>query len=296
MIRVKNLSKTYEGEKTLTIKNVSFMLKDTGLYFIKGESGSGKTTLATILGCMDDNFDGDVFFDEKSYKAMSKNEKSEFRLNNVGFSFQGGFMDGLCTVEDEVMKSFFGSALTKEERKDRLSKLLIYFELNNYQKRKINELSGGEKKRISLIKAIIKKPKLLIVDEPTAGLNEKLAHKTMSYLEKISSDSLVLVITHDDVDTSKFGLLEVKEKSAKLIDEPADIKKNKEKREGYRKIKLLSLIIQSFKTFIRHMKSAYPAIIAIMISLTSFGIALCMVDVLSQDLSAWVLQRLMNRQ
>lgn len=55
MIRVKNLSKTYEGEKTPTIKNVSFMLKDTGLYFIKGESGSGKTTLATILGCMDDN-------------------------------------------------------------------------------------------------------------------------------------------------------------------------------------------------------------------------------------------------
>lgn len=50
MIRVKNLSKTYEGEKTPTIKNVSFMLKDTGLYFIKGESGSGKTTLATILG------------------------------------------------------------------------------------------------------------------------------------------------------------------------------------------------------------------------------------------------------
>lgn len=278
MIRVKNLSKTYEGEKNPTIKNVSFMLKDTGLYFIKGESGSGKTTLATILGCMDDNFDGDVFFDEKSYKAMSKNEKSEFRLNNVGFSFQGGFMDGLCTVEDEVMKSFFGSSLSKEERKDRLSKLLIYFELNNYQKRKINELSGGEKKRISLIKAIIKKPKLLIVDEPTAGLNEKLAHKTMSYLEKISSDSLVLVITHDDVDTSKFGLLEVKEKSVKLIDEPADIKKDKEKREGYRKIKLLSLIIQSFKTFIRHMRSAYPAIIAIMISLTSFGIALCMVD------------------
>lgn len=84
MIRVKNLSKTYEGEKNPTIKNVFFMLKDTGLYFIKGESGSGKTTLATILGCMDDNFDGDVFFDEKSYKAMSKNEKSEFRLNNVG--------------------------------------------------------------------------------------------------------------------------------------------------------------------------------------------------------------------
>lgn len=65
-------------------------------------------------------------------------------------------MDGLCSVEDEVMKSFFGSSLSKEERKDRLSKLLIYFELNNYQKRKINELSGGEKKRISLIKAIIK--------------------------------------------------------------------------------------------------------------------------------------------
>lgn len=278
MIQVMHVSKRYEGERKNTLSDVDFSLPSTGLYFLMGESGSGKTTLASIIGGMDDAFDGDVLFEGRSLKEMSKKEKSDFRLENIGFSFQGGFLDGKSSVHDEVMKALLGKTWAKEEKERKIKEILEWLDLSGFEKRKIGELSGGEKKRVSLARAMVKEPRLLILDEPTAGLNPKLREKVMAKIRLIGEGHLVILITHDKVETKGAGLIRVKDRKATLIQEPRDKKLSKKGDEENKKISFLSVLIQSLKTFFRHFSSSGPSILAITISLTAFGIALFLIS------------------
>lgn len=277
MIEVRNISKKYDGEEKKTLSNVSFVLPDTGLYYIVGESGSGKTTLATIIGCMDDEYEGEVLFNGKAYTDMNAKEKARFRLLNIGFSFQGGFLDPKATVHDELVKTLIGYEICSSEKDKRIRELLRYFEISGLENRKISELSGGEKKRVSLARSMVRNPNLLILDEPTAGLNPALRSKTFSKIRKISENSLVLIITHDKIDSRGAGLIKVQDGKAVLVQNPIDRTKKKKIIKNS-KINILSLFVQSVKTFFKHFSSSGPAMLAITISLTAFGIAMLLVE------------------
>lgn len=275
MIRIVGLSKKYEGETSYVFKNVNLLLPDVGLIYINGKSGSGKTTLASIIGCMDDDYEGSIYYDSLKYKNMDNDEKSKFRLDHVSFCFQGGFMDGRNKVKDELIKSMCGMKESDKKKMDLIKRYLRKFELSGYENYKIDELSGGERKRISLIKAIIRDSDVLIVDEPTAGLNPKLAKKTMGMLKEASNQSLVLLITHDRIDIDN-NIIELNDGivTFKKKDEPEKIISRQTKNK---KINHFSLLVQSIHTFFRHIKSSAPATFATTISLTCFGIALSLV-------------------
>lgn len=278
MIEIRNVSKIYEGEKKKTLSNVSFTLPDHGLYFLMGESGAGKTTLASIIGGMDDSFEGDVIFEGKSLKEMSKDEKSGFRLRNIGFSFQGGFLDSKSTVHDELMKAMLAKVMSKEDKERKIKEILSWLEISGFEKRKIGELSGGEKKRVSLARAIVKEAKLLILDEPTAGLNPRLREKVFKGIIDMSRHTLVLLITHDKVSTRGYGLIKVRNGKAMLVQEPYPRKTSIIKKEKEKKISFWSVLIQSLKTFFHHFSASGPSMLAITISLTAFGIALFLIS------------------
>lgn len=278
MIEVRNVSRRYPGEPRDALSNASFSLPSKGAYLLVGPSGSGKTTLASILGLMDDGYRGEVLFDGQSYRSMDASRKALFRLSRVGFSFQGGFLDPKNTVEDELLKALSGAPLDREEKRRRVAEELLFFEMGSYAKRKVGGLSGGEKKRISLARAWIRKASLVILDEPTAGLNPALAEKVFDRIRSLAEDALVLVITHDAIDSRGFGKIVVNDGKATLVQDPWPRREAEGKKAESGRVSFGALLWLSFKTFLRHFQSAGPAMMAIVIALTSFGIALFLVD------------------
>lgn len=277
MIRIVNLKKRYDGEIVDTLKDVSLSLPDVGLVYLVGPSGSGKTTLATIIGCMDDEYDGRVSYDGIEYESMSSSERSSFRLRHVSFSFQGGFMDGSSTVNDELMKAMVGLDGTKEEKNDRIGRILRCFDLGGYERCKIATISGGERKRVSLAKALVRDCDMVIVDEPTAGLNPEIAERTMELLRKKSKDCLVLVITHDEIDATDCMVLRMNDGKVEIEDCLADKDRKVKTVEKKKRIGPSSLLMQSMKTYLRHFKRSLPSMIATTISLTCFGMSLSLI-------------------
>ena len=162
-----------------------------------GCSGAGKSTFASILAGMDDDFSGRVESFGWRLDECDSNQLSAYRAQVVGLAFQDGFLEESCRPWEEVSKPLLALGESRHRAVEESRELLVRLGLEKVLDRHISELSGGERKRVALAKVMVKRPKLLIVDEPTAGLNEQLAHRVMAELRGASSKDLVIVITHE---------------------------------------------------------------------------------------------------
>lgn len=206
MIELRDISKTYKlkkGLKTEALKNVSLKLPDTGLVFIVGKSGSGKSTLLNIISGIDKEDSGEIIVDGKSLKKFKSKDYDYYRNKYIGFVFQEFNLIDEYNVYDNILISL------KLQRKhydiEDCDKLLSYLGLSNLKNRKINELSGGEKQRVSIARALIKNPMVLMCDEPTGSLDIINSEQIFNILKKISKTRLVLVVSHDIENAKKYG-------------------------------------------------------------------------------------------
>lgn len=273
MIEIKNLKKTYEGEKhpTLDIEHLSF--PDTGLYFLLGKSGAGKTTLACLIGGMDNDYQGEIKVFGKVLKNLSLNQLSDYRALHIGFAFQGEYLDYQNTVEKEILKPF--DIVYRAKKSAYLKDLLDALEMTPLRKRKINTLSGGERKRVALLKALIKKPSIVILDEPTAGLNENLAKKVLLLLKEIAKETLLLVITHDLSLTE--GENSIRLENGRVVEECIRAKVETKRRFQNRLKKnnfihrFWCILLSSFSSFLQNLKKVGPASFAMATAITIAG-------------------------
>lgn len=271
MISIKNLIKRYDGEKKNTLNSISVDIPSKGLFFLLGNSGAGKTTLVSLIGGMDNSFEGSIKVNDIELKGKTNDELADYRKEFISFSFQNGFLDLNETVLNEIKKPL---NLLDIEYEKYLNYLLNIFELKGYENRKIKTLSGGERKRVSLIKALIKRSPIIILDEPTAGLNDKLSIIVFNELRKLAQNSLILVITHDieyvkDDDYLKLSDGKIKEERIKGI---CKIIKDKEKKNRDSKIvRVFSLISMVFKNFFNNLKSISPSCLAMALAITIAG-------------------------
>lgn len=278
MIELKNVSKRYPGEKRWAVENIDLMLSDTGIVFIFGPSGAGKTTLVSLIGGMDREFEGNIESCGKNLGSLSNKELADYRLENVGFSFQNGYLDDKNTVLEEVSKplTLFGG--NKKTAESRARSELSSFGLEGFEGRKIAELSGGERKRVSLARATVCRAPVLIFDEPTSGLNDSLAQKVFDAIVKLSESSLAIVITHDPSFLSLGRVIEMRD--GRIVGDSGTEKKNSPsapKREPYSKLsRILSFFLVSVKYFFRSIKSLNIAcfVMAIAITVAGFSILL----------------------
>ncbi len=199
MIELKEVSKIYRSKKsvdTLALKNVSLTLEDKGMVFILGKSGSGKSTLLNLLGGLDKPSSGEIFIQGKSMKDFTEKDFDRYRNSFVGFVFQE-----FNLLEDYNVYENIELALALQQKKDEnhfIHHLLTSLDLEGLEKRRINELSGGQKQRVAIARALVKRPKLLLCDEPTGNLDQKSGQEIFTILKEISKQNLVVVVSHDE--------------------------------------------------------------------------------------------------
>ena len=199
MIKLDNVSKTYISktkQEVHALNGVSFELGSSGMVFILGKSGSGKSTLLNLLGGLDKPSQGDVTVDGVSMKDFSPMDYEAYRNGYVGFIFKEYNLLEDFNVKDNVALAL---QLSKGENIDeKVADALQQVELNDeYLTRHVNELSGGEKQRIAIARAIVKDSKLILADEPTGNLDSMTGESVWNILKKLSRTKLVVVVSHD---------------------------------------------------------------------------------------------------
>ena len=206
MIELKNVSKSYRlanGVEKKALNCVSLNFPDTGLVFVVGKSGSGKSTLLNIIGGLDKEDSGEVIVDGKSLKQFKNEDYDYYRNEYIGFVHQEANLIPDYNVYENIMISLKlkGMKISYED----CDKLLDYLSLNGLGNRNINELSGGEKMRVSIARALVKNPKILICDEPTGSLDLETGNQIFKILKSVSKNRLVIVVTHDINNAKIYG-------------------------------------------------------------------------------------------
>jgi ABC-type lipoprotein export system ATPase subunit len=198
IIKVKNLSKNFlDGKKTLNVlNNISFDVKEGEIVTIKGPSGSGKSTLLSILGTLDHADSGEIFINNQSLSEAI--DLNRLRNLNIGFVFQFHNLIPELSLEENVCMP---KMISKEKiDKHKIKELFKIFELEDRMKSFPNDLSGGEKQRVAVMRAIVNNPSIVIADEPTGNLDKENAIKMIALFKKLNTkNNLTFIIaTHDE--------------------------------------------------------------------------------------------------
>ena len=190
-ITVKNLTKRYD--KTTAVDHISFEVKEGEFFAFLGENGAGKSTTINMLCTIFDKTEGDVqIFD---YTLGKDDDKIR---ENIGIVFQNSVLDGKLTVKENLLTraSYYG--ISKQEIMKRLNPLMHAFELESIWNRNYEKLSGGQRRRVDIIRALLHDPKILFLDEPTTGLDpmsRKVVWEYIDYLRK-EKNMTIFLTTH----------------------------------------------------------------------------------------------------
>lgn len=208
MLVIENISMNYDETPNIVhaLSNVNLILNKNELTIIEGPSGSGKTTLLNIIGGLLKPSSGKILVNNKNIIEMNDNEKAYYRNKVIGFVFQSFYLEPNFTVYDNVEVPLIIAGIPKSERRKMILSTLDSVGLLDKEKMIASKLSGGEKQRVSIARAIVNNPEIILADEPTGNLDSKNGDMIMSLLKRISKeDKIVIVITHNDEQAIKYG-------------------------------------------------------------------------------------------
>ncbi len=206
--------KSTEGDEPLEVlKNVSLKIPKASITSIVGSSGSGKSTLLHILGGLDRPDQGTVFWGEKDLASMNSDELAEFRNTNIGFVFQfHHLLPEFTAIENVSMPAMIAGKSIEDSKRDAL-KLLDRFGVANRRNHRPTQLSGGEQQRVSMARAIMNNPSLILADEPTGNLDDSNTSIILNMLFELRAEFgvSVLLITHEkEIAKRSDTILEIK--------------------------------------------------------------------------------------
>lgn len=195
MIKARNIIKSYRnGESRFQVLNdISLDIKDNDFVVILGASGSGKSTFLNVISGLEHPDSGKVFYDGKDITALSDNELTSFRKENVGFIFQQYYLLPNMSVDKNVK---MGADLGRNKAyRNIIEAVGLGEKLHKYP----SELSGGEQQRVSVARALAKKPKVLFLDEPTGALDEQTGRQVLDYICKLQKEYgfTIVMVTHN---------------------------------------------------------------------------------------------------
>ena len=198
IVDIKKLTKTFsDGSRKLhVLKDINLQIDEGSIITIKGPSGSGKSTLLSIIGTLDNADSGELLINGISIKENTNIDK--LRNKSIGFVFQFHNLISELTLEENVS---LPKMIAKEQwDKDELIELFEYFDLKDRMNSFPNDLSGGEKQRVAVMRAVINNPSIIIADEPTGNLDKENALKMMSLFQKLNTEKklTIIVATHDE--------------------------------------------------------------------------------------------------
>ena len=200
IIKLDNISKEYRSDSIVTqaLSGISLEVEKGDFIAIIGASGSGKTTLLNIIGCMDKPTGGQYLLDGKPLEALSENQLSHIRGKQIAFVFQNFALLDNDTVFQNVELPLLKRGLSRAERKKRVDTALAAVGISELAKKKTTHISGGQKQRTAIARAIACGADIILADEPTGALDSKTAEEIMKLLRKMNDNGrTIIVITHD---------------------------------------------------------------------------------------------------
>jgi ABC-type lipoprotein export system ATPase subunit/ABC-type antimicrobial peptide transport system permease subunit len=199
MIELKNVSKFYNDNKIVTVglKNVSLKLNKGEFVAITGDSGSGKSTLLNVISSIDGYDDGEILFYGNETFYFNQNDSDIFRKNNVSFVFQKYNIVDSYTVLENVMLPLIIKGKSDEEARSEAFEIIRRVGLEDRMNNKGTKLSGGEKQRCVIARALATDAPILACDEPTGNLDSRTSREIIELIKEVSEDKLVLIVTHD---------------------------------------------------------------------------------------------------
>ena len=196
----------FGSNQVQALSNVSFSVEEGEYVAIMGESGSGKTTLLNILAALDRPTGGQVLLDGKSMAKVREREMTAFRRNNLGFVFQDFNLLDTFSLQDNIFLPLVLSGQTYEEMRGRLLPIAHKLEISQILEKYPYEVSGGQKQRAAVARALITNPRLVLADEPTGALDSRSADGLLRIFKDINSEGqTILMVTHSAKAASHAG-------------------------------------------------------------------------------------------
>ena len=201
-VHINDLCKSYKlgAKKIDVLKNINLKVTNGEIVALMGPSGSGKSTLLHLIGILDRPDNGEISLFGNNLNKMNDNQKTYYRLSNLGFVYQfHNLMLDFTALENTMMPQLI-SGISKRKSKLESIKVLESLGLENRLNHKPSEMSGGEQQRCAFARAIVNKPKLLIADEPTGNLDQKTAENVFKIIKEIIHESKLtaIIATHSE--------------------------------------------------------------------------------------------------
>ena len=201
ILEVNNLKKIYTtrlgGNQVQALSDLNFSVEEGEYVAIMGESGSGKTTLLNILAALDKPTGGEVLLNGKNIVAIREKEISKFRRDNLGFVFQDFNLLDTFSLKDNILLQLVLSGVAASEMEPRVMPIAKQLGIAELLEKYPYEVSGGQKQRAAVARALITKPQLILADEPTGALDSRSSYELLRLLASVNqSGQPILMVTH----------------------------------------------------------------------------------------------------
>lgn len=220
VIELKGINKIYKkgNEEVRALEDIDLAFEKGKFYAIMGHSGSGKSTLISILGLMNKFDSGDYLLNEKSTKDLKELEASKLRMKEIGFVFQEFYLDEYMTALDNViLPMLINKEMDKQNREKIAIDLLKKFKLEGRESHLPHELSGGEKQRVCIARALANNPSIILADEPTGDLDEENEKMIFDYLKQLSTEGKCVIVVSHSNEVKNYADILIELKSGKLV-------------------------------------------------------------------------------
>ena len=204
MIKLQDVNKYFfkgEPREVHALRDIDLIIEDGEFSLFSGPSGCGKTTLLNAIGALDSVHSGKIYLDDKEITTLSEDERTTFRLNEMGFVFQAYNLVPVLSVEENIgfimkLRGFSDTEISK-----RVLEVATMLKIDNKLKSLPSTLSGGQQQRVAVARAVAAKPKIILADEPTANLDSKNSRKLMDMMRELNLKEGVTILfaSHDDM-------------------------------------------------------------------------------------------------
>lgn len=278
MLEIKHIKKSYKTGDFVqkALNDVSIQFRQNEFVAILGPSGSGKTTLLNVLGGLDHYDSGDLIINGKSTKNFKAADWDAYRNNSVGFIFQSYNLIGHISIQDNVEMALTLSNVKKKERRKRAREALKSVGLLEHAHKRPNQLSGGQMQRVAIARSLVNNPDIILADEPTGALDSNTSKQIMDLIQKIASDKLVIMVTHNQDLAYQYATRVIEVKDGKVVSDSNPLTKEEQEEEQYElkktKMSFMEALYLSFNNIMT--KKGRTLITAFASSIGIIGIAL----------------------
>jgi len=197
MIQLHNVIKTYD-DRVQALKGVNLQFKEGEFIVLKGVSGSGKSTILSLIAGLLKPTSGEVIVDNKKISKLPDHFCSEFRRDNIGFIFQKYNLISTLSVHDNIVLPLLPENLERALLEEKFQRAVTLFNIKHKEESLVKNLSGGEQQRVAIARANVNNPKIILADEPTANLDEKLSLDFIEIIRGLKAiNKTIILATHD---------------------------------------------------------------------------------------------------